>query len=524
MTETAVRPAHFTVWDLLRTGRRIASDEGAAAKPAVICEEARLTFAELEERASRLASALAARGFTRGERAAVLLHNRIEYLEIFFALARLGGVIVPVNFLFKSEEVHRQLQDCGARWLFVQRSLYAGSVEPFRLHLGDTPLAVVSLDDEIPESLRYADLIASGEPEGVDVTVDESDLFVLQYTSGTTGRPKGAMHTHATVLANSQQQLGDFGITSADKYLSVPALCWAAGFHMLTLATLWAGGTVVLHPSGKLDASALVCALERTRATMVVLVPSVLRLFLEQPIEHADLSALRRVHSGAEPVRVHLLQELLRRLPDIELIQVYGLTEHPVCLTYLEPRFAESKIGSSGRPSRIVDLKIVDADGGELPRGEPGEIVHRSPALVVGYHNRPEETAHAFRGGYYHTGDRGYLDDEGFLHVQGRIKDMIISGGLNVYPAEVERIIEAHPAIAEAAVVGAPDERFGEVGRAHIVLRDGIQVTEEELAEHVRRDLADYKVPRRWVTHDEPLPRTASGKLQKFKLTTPTPS
>ena len=504
----------YTVASLLRKNRSAGLTR--SDRTAVIFGDRTITYDDLDRRSSQLASALAGAGFVAGDRVAVLLYNRPEYLEIFFAVAKLGGVIVPVNYLFKPAEVRHLLEDSGARWMFVEAALW-DAVRPVRPHTSG-PVTYISLDGGEPDSLDYEVLVGSGSPAGVDIAVDSADLFLLQYTSGTTGFPKGAAHTHATVLWNSIHQIADFTLSRHDVYLCLPALCWAAGLHDFTLATLWAGGAVVLHPSRGLEPAEVMRTIERAGVTLTLFVPSVLRIVLTHQLEDHDLSSLRMVLSGGEPVPVPVIEEFQRRLPTCDLIQGYGMSEFPTIMTFLDSEHAVSKRGSAGRATRITELRIVDDRGHDARPGDHGEIVVRSLATMTGYYGRDEATEAVLAGGWLHTGDRGYVDEDGFVYIAGRSKDMIISGGLNVYPAEIERVIEGHPAVAEVAVVAIPDDRYGEVGEAHVVLREGTTVSETELEAHARGELANYKVPRRWVIRTEALPRTASGKLQKFQL------
>jgi fatty-acyl-CoA synthase len=504
----------YTVANLLRKNRCAGLTN--PDRVAVIFGQRRVTYDDLEDRAARLASALAAEGFATGDRVAVLLLNRVEYFEIFFAVAMLGGVVVPVNYLLKGQEVKFVLDDSGARWMFVEQSLWP-AVEPIH---EDTAVSVtyVMVDGAGPDGRSYDDVVAAGSAGGVDVAVNAADPFLLQYTSGTTGFPKGATHTHETVLWNSLGQIGDFAMTRRDVYLCIPALCWAAGLHDFTLPALWLGATVVLRPSRNFDAAEVWRTIERHRVTLALFVPSVLRIALAHPLEDHDLGSLRMVASGGEPVPVPAIEEFQRRLPTCDLIQGYGMSEFPAIMTFLDSDHAITKRGSAGRAGRITELRIVDPAGRDVPAGEHGDIVVRSPATMIGYWNRPEATAAVMTGGWFHTGDRGYLDGEGFLYIAGRSKDMIISGGLNVYPAEIERVLERHPAVREVAVVGMPDDRYGEAGEAHVVVHDGAEVTEAELDAFARAELANFKIPRRWVLRPDPLPRTASGKVQKYAL------
>ena len=368
--------------------------------------------------------------------------------------------------------------------------------------------------------LDYELLIESGEydPDALppaEVRTDE--LLLLQYTSGTTGHPKGAMHTHSTVLWNSFHQIIDYGVTADEVYLIVPSLCWAAGFHYIALATLWRGGRVVLNPSTGFDPVAFLATVERERVTSALLVPTVLKRVLAEPtFDTHDLSSLRLVCGGGEPVPITAIEEMHNRLPSCDLVQSYGMSELPCVMAYLEPRYAVTKLGSTGRSSSAAELRVVDENRNDTPPGETGEIICRSPATMIGYYRKPEATSATLVDGWLHTGDLGHVDHDGFIYIAGRAKDMLISGGLNVYPAEVERVIAQHPAVHEAAIIGVPDDQWGEIGHAFVVLHPGGQLNESELLDYLGPQLAKYKIPKRFTIRQEPLPRTTSGKVQKY--------
>jgi fatty-acyl-CoA synthase len=508
----------YTVADLLRKPRcayRVNPD-----RVAVRFGSRQLTYDELDERSDRLASALRAHGFVKGDRVGVLLYNRLEWVETFFALAKLGGVVVPINYLLKPQEVSYIADDAGLGWLIYEQELSALVGETRKIHSGIRGYVGVETVDAPADVLDYEVLIASGEhhPDALPpAEVRADDLLVLQYTSGTTGQPKGAMHTHSTVQWNSFHQIVDYGVTADEVYLVVPALCWAAGLHYIALATLWRGGRVVLNPSTGFDPAEFLATVQRERITSVLLVPTVLKRVLAEPtFDTHDLSSLRLICSGGEPVPVTALEEMRNRLPACDLVQSFGMSEFPCVMAYLEPRYAAAKLGSTGRSSSAAELRVVDENGHEAPPGEAGEIICRSPASMIGYYRRPEATAATLVDGWLHTGDLGYVDDEGFIYVAGRAKDVLISGGLNVYPAEVERVIAQHPAVHEAAVIGVPDDQWGEIGHAVVVLHPSGQLTETELRDYLGTELAKYKIPKRWTLRQEPLPRTTSGKVQKF--------
>lgn len=480
---------------------------GSADRTAFAFGSDRLTFAELDERTDRLAEGLVAAGFVKGDRAAILAHNCLEYVEVFFAVAKAGGINVPINYLLRANEIAYHLDDAGATWTFLQ-SGFVELMQPLADERDGHRLVVMDggLDD-----------LRKGGGELPEVTAD--DVVLLQYTSGTTGRSKGATHTQRNVALNATMQALDIPMTEDDIYLGIPALCWAAGLHSCTLAHTLTGASVVLHPSTGFDPDKLCELVERERITSMILVPVILRAILDAgAFGRHDVSSLRMLLVGAEPVPVELLDRLAEAVPDAEVIQGYGQSEFPAIMATLDPQYARTKTGSTGKALTLGELRVVDEEGNDCAPGDHGEILSRSVCNTIGYWNKPEETEKAFRDGWLVTGDRGWMDEDGFLYIGGRSKEMIISGGLNVYPAEIERVLAEHPAVAECAVIGTEDEKLGEVGKAVVVLREGQTVTEEELTALCKEELAGYKVPRHWVLRDEPLPRTASGKAQKFKL------
>jgi fatty-acyl-CoA synthase len=489
--------------------RKHVTGRSSADSSAVKFQGKSLTYRELDERSDRLAAGWAAAGFKKGDRAGVLMHNRLEWFEVLFALAKLGGVIVPLNYMLKAPELRFILDDCGAAWL-VTEDRFAGIVPQLCDDAGDRRPVMVSSD--------YERLVASGAGP-VDVEVRADDLLLLQYTSGTTGFPKGAMHTHATVLWNSYHQIPDFHLTSDDVYYVIPALCWAAGLHDLALATLWAGGRVVLNPSTGFSPAAFCETVARERVTASLLVPAVLkRVLASGEVARHDLTSLRMLMSGGEPVPVGAIEDLHRQLPTCPLIQVYGMSEFPTLMLLLDVEEAMTRLGSAGKACSIAEIRVVGEHGDDVPPGETGEILCRSPACLTGYYGREDASRETLRGGWLHTGDLARVDEDGYVFIAGRAKDMIISGGLNVYPAEVERAIIQHSAVAEAAVIGVPDEEWGEVGKAVVVLEDGAQLDPSELRAVLKKQLAGFKIPKHFVLRHEPLPRTTSGKVQKFIL------
>jgi fatty-acyl-CoA synthase len=505
----------FTLADVIATS--LYGSEAEASAVAVRSETTSLTYRQLNARANRLAAGLDAHGVSVGMRVGVLMHNRTEWVEVFFAVARLGAIIVPLNHLLTGHEAAYIIEDSGSSWLIAEDTLW-GTVAQLPSQVSDR-LQLVTVGEARSGALLYDEIFAEDEMT-VRPDVSPEDIFLLQYTSGTTGFPKGAVHTHSTVLWNAVSQRPHFGLGRDTVYLCLPALSWVAGFHSLHLETLWSGGTVVLHPSNSSFDPARFCDLvAQHRVTTVALVPGVLRRVLAlDDFAEWDLSSLRLAIVGGEAVPISLLEEINERLPHVSVVQVYGMSEFPSLVTLLEADQAQAKLGSAGRANCASQVRIVDEHDRDRAPREVGEILTRSPATMIGYHGQPEATEIALRNGWFHTGDLGYLDEDGYLFITGRSKELIISAGLNIYPAEIEQALMRHDAVAEAAVIGLQDDKWGEIPKAVVVLREGQTATERELREFATRYLARYKIPKSWEVRSEPLPRTASGKIQKFRL------
>ncbi|WP_131766086.1 class I adenylate-forming enzyme family protein [Candidatus Protofrankia californiensis] len=503
----------YTLRDILS---KTVTDAGAGPHNIALTFDGRhVTFSELDDRSTRLAHGLLAAGFTKGDKVSVVMYNRLEWVELFFALAKLGGVIVPINYLLAASEMQYIFDDSQSRWIVVEGTLLP-ALKP-ALH-DNAKRTLIEVGEHTGLGIAYESLTAAGAPPPLpDVRAD--DLFLLQYTSGTTGFPKGAMHSHSTVLWNSHHQIVDFGITNEDVYYVVPALCWAAGFHDLALATLWRGGRVVLGRNTGFDPGEFLRQVELHRVTKVLLVPTVLKRVLNHPeFDRYDTSSLTMVLSGGEPVPPSSLEGLKAKLPHCDVLQVYGMSEFPSLMLLITGKDVQGRTGSTGKACSAATIRIVDAAGQDVPPHTIGEIICRSPANMVGYYNKPEATAAALADGWLHTGDLASYDDQGFVFMAGRAKDMIITGGLNVYPAEIERVLTAHTNVIEAAVVGEPDEKWGEIGVAHIVVRENTHPDQEAIAAYLRERIAGFKVPRVYRFTTEPLPRTTSGKVQKHRL------
>ena len=473
-------------------------------RTAVTFEGDERSFAALRDRSLRLARGLHGAGVQPGDRVAVLMGNRHEWPEVLFGIAALGAVCVPVNVLLTGREVRHVCSDSEVRCLIVDEL-----GEPRLEDLEDPPELIVRVGEQY-ESLPEQEL-----PPGPTA----SDVLIHYYSSGTTGLPKAAVHTHENVLWNSFGQIIDIGLGPDVRYLVVPSLSWAAGFHNLMLGLVFTGGSSILMPTGGLTVDRIVDAIEREHATHVMLVPSLLRQVGADAgaLERLRRSTLRWIVSGAEPVPAPLVEQLGEELPDCRVCQGYGMSEFPTIATLLAPEEAVERAGSAGRPLSHSDL-AVKRDDGTIADDGLGELLMRSPATMTGYYGKPEETAEALAGGWLHTGDLVEVDEQQYVTIVGRTKDMIISGGLNVYPKEIEDVLTTLPGVGEVAVVGVPDERFGEAPVAVLVPREGESVDEDALERTCCAELSGYKRPRAVLMHDGPLPRNPTGKLLKREL------
>jgi O-succinylbenzoate-CoA ligase len=468
----------------------------------------RFSYGEVDARANCLAAALSARGITPGQRVAVLLPNGVEFVETFFAVAKLGAVCVPLNWRLAPPELDFIIEDAGAVAL-----IYDADFDQSVSALRDLGLALgawirVGVPSQ-PHTIDYQSLLNGGgalPDPGTD-----SPLFIM-YTSGTTGRPKGAMHTHASILAASTAVNLTCDIRDEDRELVLLPL-----FHIGALLPLtWElhrGGTAVVLRS--FDPELAIRVLESERVTTGLVVPTMLQALLEHPeFDRVDHSWLRSLVVGGAPVPPPLIERT--RAAGLVALQDYGSTEAAV-VTIATGEDWQEKPQSAGRALIGTDLAIVDDRGAPLPAGQVGEIIVRGPHLMIGYWRRPEATELAFEDGWYHTGDLGMLDESGCLFVRDRKNDLIISGGENIYPAEVERVLSQWPRLKEFAVIAQPSAKWGEAPVAVVVPADGRAVTADELVAFCRDRLAGYKIPRT-VEMVDAMPRTPTGKIQKHLL------
>lgn len=461
---------------------------------AIRFEGAAISYAELARRVARVAAVLAGLGVKRDDAVAWLGLNHPAVLVLLFACARLGAMLVPLNWRLAPPEHARVLADCPPRVLFAEPA--------FADHARRIEGALAATEISVLES-------AAGGP--VEESGDEDSPLLLCYTSGSTGAPKGVVLTQRAILWNAVNSTHMHDLTSADRVLTTLPMFHVGGMNIQTTPALHAGASVTLH--AKFDPAAALEAIERERITLAVLVPAQLSALMELPRwRSADLSSLRMITTGSTIVSEAFVRKASER--GIPVVQVYGSTETCPVAAYVRAADALRKAGSAGAPALHCEVKVADDDGAELPAGRDGEILVRGPNVATEYWNAPGETAQAFAKGWYRSGDLGHFDAEGHLYVVARKKDMIISGGENIYPAEVETVLLECPAIEEACVVGRPEARWGEAVVAAVVLKPGRHMTEAEALALFEGRIARYKHPRE-VRFLERLPRSALGKVQK---------
>ncbi len=472
---------------------------------ALQCGATRYTYAGFARRVDEVAGRFAALGLGRGDVIAFLGLNNPEMLAMLFACARLGALLTPLNWRRAPPELARTLAETRPQLVCAEPGFIAAlgaSAEQLRgvgcLALGAT---------EAPGWLEWESVAPAPR---VPVAGDESSPLLICHTSGTAGEPKGAVLTQRALLWNAVNSAHMHDLTSADRVLTTLPLFHVGGLNIQTLPALHAGAAVTLHP--KFDVAAVFDAIAQQRITLTVLVPTQLVAMMEHPRwATADLSSLRVISTGSTIIGPDLVHKVAQR--GVPLIQVYGSTETCPIATYVRAADAMRKAGSAGAPALHCEIRIVDEAGQDLPHHADGEILVRGPSVMQGYWNAPEATAAALQDGYYHTGDVGHVDEEGYLYVVSRKKDMIISGGENIYPAEVESVLAGCRGIEEACVVGRPDQRWGEVVVAAVVRRAGATLGVQDVLALFDGRIARYKHPRE-IVFLERLPRTALGKVR----------
>jgi fatty-acyl-CoA synthase len=481
-------------------------------KPAIRFEGRTISYAALHRRIVATARALKSElGIGRGDRVAILAANHSDYLVLLYACARLGAMLVTLNWRLAIPEQLFILSDSGAKVLVVDKE-FSGVVAQIATALPD--LKVVGLDYSPDGFVSFDELLAAGSGDGRNPHTDTSNPLLLVYTSGTTGRPKGAVLRQEALIWNAAMSQHAHDMRSDDHVLNVLPMFHVGGLNIQTTPALQTGAMVTIHSRFAPDTT-LQC-IAQDRPTLIVMVPAVMQAVIQHPLfGQTDLSCVRAVATGSTQIPVPLIEAFMQR--GVPVIQVYGSTETGPIAVYTRVGGDLSRMTSTGLPGLHCEAMVVDNDGREVPPGATGEVIVRGPNVLYEYWGNSRATAEALRDGWYHTGDLGTRDADGYFYIHDRKKNMIISGGENIYPAEVERVLHDHPCVAEAAVIGRPDPKWQEVPVAYIVCRKDMTIGAEELRDYVGQHLARFKIPREIVFVDS-LPRTALGKVQHFML------
>ena len=492
-------------------------------KLAVVAGPRRLTYAEFDQCVNRCARALADRGLRKGDRLALLSHNSLAFAVLAFATARLGVILVPVNFMLGAEEIGFILQHSGASGMIAEDALVPTADKAIALAgLRGGVRGWIGLDSGVPAGPPaegwedVAGWLDSGDPAPPDVLIADDDPLRLMYTSGTESRPKGVILSSRSLIAQYVSCVVDGGMSADDIEAHPLPMFHCAQLDCFFSVDVYLGATSVILPGP--EPAALLATIERERVSKLFSPPTVWISLLRHPdFDRTDLSSLRKGYYGAAPMPVEVLRELQQRLPGVSLWNFYGQTEMAPTATILGPGDQLPRAGSAGRPALNVETRVVDDEDNELAPGEVGEIVHRSPQAALGYYNDPQNTAAAFRNGWFHSGDLGVFDSDGYLAVVDRKKDMIKTGGENVASREVEEAIYQLDGVAEVAVFGISHPYWIEAVTAVVVLRPGAVLTAEQVSVHAAEVLAPFKRPK-YVVFATELPKNPSGKILKKEL------
>lgn len=478
------------------------------------------SYSQHLDRVSGLTNALRSElGLEPGDRFAVMACNSLAYLELWHAAFLGGGVINPLNLRLAAKELAYIMADSGSKVCFTD-FLFGGLIDQVREEAGIEKVVLIG-EGDAPHDLRYEDLLAAGSTSVPDEP-DEEDPVVLMYTGGTTGLPKGVLLDQRAQMLNLYHVRAVWPITDDLVYLHQTPMFHAASMGGV-LGVPAVGGTSTFIPL--FDPAKVLDAIEEHRVNMTVMVPTMIGLMMMHPDYTPErLASLKVLTYGASPMPQALLQKVLADLPEVDVFQGYGMTEAAAILTALGPedhRRGTDRLRSAGKAVPGVRLSIQDADGNLLPTGETGEVCARAGNFMREYWNKREATEEVFRGGWYHTGDAGYLDEDGYLHLVDRVKDMIVTGGENVYSVEVENAIASCPGVAQVAVIGIPHEVWGEAVHAIVVPEEGAELTEEQVIDHARQSIAGYKLPKSVEFRSEPLPLSGALKILKKDLRAP---
>lgn len=503
---------HFT--------RRIKSGKDAALKHKIAVQEEsgrRWTYQELHEISNRYSHQLIKLGVKKGDRVGIFLYNCLEYFALYFAIGKIGAVAVRINFRLTPYELEFILNDSNAKVLCLHGELL-DKIEPIR---GKIPVEhfVVLGEGELPDWAKSWDVLSAGsaeEVEEMDISMD--DPVMLMYTSGTTGRPKGAVWTHNTTFWFSAIQILKWGFSGNEIAMTTGPLYHVGAMEDIALPVLLKGGTVIITRSRGFDIERVLNVFEKENVTHCFLFPFMIYDMLNLPnLQKFQLKNLQTIFTGGDPLMPWAIEAIYEKYPHVGIVQVYGLTEGQPIAACLDPEDALKKSASVGHPLPLTEIKIVNENGEEAEAGEVGEIWTKSPGVSEGYWNNPEATNSSFVNGWCKTGDLGKWDEDGYLYVVGRKKDMIRSGGENIYAREIEDVLYRHPAVKKVSVIGIPDPKYLEAVCAVIVLKENKRATEEEIIQYSKKYLASYKCPKKVIFTDD-IPMTPSGKVKKYVL------
>ena len=483
-------------------------------KEALVFNDKRYTYGQFNERANRVANGLIALGTEKGDKVALLFLNCTEIVECLFATHKVGAAVVPLNFRLVPKELAYQVDNSDAKALIFSEA-FQESVSSMRSELGKVEHYICAGAQSIEWAIDYEGFLSKYPVDEPSVLVDDDDPAYIMYTAGTTGRPKGAVPTHKNVLMGAAiNQCIERPTPDPDRQLIVFPLSHGAGAQLALCGVFRGGSNIILDVPTPENILRLI---QDEKITNVGLVPAIWNWLVNEPkLNDFDLSSLQMAGTTAAPMPLELKTRLLKTFPNVKIYEGFGQTETSATVM-AKPEDMFRKHGSVGRRIINVEVRIVDEDDKDVPVGEVGEIVYRGPSVTKEYYKNAEATAEAFRGGWFHSGDLVRQDDEGYIYVVDRKKDMIISGGHNIYPAELEEVLYTHPKILEAAVIGLPDPEWGESVKAIVVPKAGETLTEEEVIGHCKENLASYKKPKSIAFADE-LPRNAAGKVVKYLL------
>ncbi len=505
----------MTIGDLL-----IRSAHKFPAKTALVSEDLSLDFKTLNERVNRLANALIKKGLKKGDRVGVLVHNCHQFLEIYFTAAKTGGIFCPYNNHLKQWEVKDIIVYSTPRFLFVDRD-FSEMISSLKTELTSVETFIWLQKPDQSFMQDYEAIVAQGEIGEPEVRVQEDDVQSIIFTAGTTGKPKGAMRTHRHLLSDAVASAIDLKVGYDEKVLiTFPMYHVACEDNIVRHSFL--PNTIYIKKEGGFNPEEVLEYISKERISRCQFVPTMIHSLIQVPnVGKYDLSSLKLILYAGSSMPVELLKKALTVFP-CGFAQLYGQTESGPFTTVLRPEDhildgtekSVARLASSGKPALNYEIRIVDENDNDVPIGEVGEIIGRSEAMTIGYWQMPEATAEKLKNGWLHTGDLGRFDEEGYVYIVERKNDMIISGGVNIYPREIEEILYKHPAVSEVSVIGLPDEHWGEVVKAVIVLKKGATATEGEIIEFCGRHLASFKKPKT-VDFWEELPKSTTGKILK---------